>query len=201
MFASLRYRLIASYVAVIFLCLFLAGSAFVLLLREYQQRIRMDQLADLSFPISFNVRGVRDGRRDARAGHPDRPPAQRVGRRAHHPDRPRRDRARGHRRRCSTATTISLPSRGASGAADSFRPYYAIDEGGILMVAPSFRSPGSGVRASNYVVDPGDPPGQRRPGLDGARPQPGLRRRDQPARLGPGRALPDPARSPGRSCR
>src|SRR5205085_10203307 len=56
MFGSLRDRLIASYVAVIFLCLFLAGSAFVLLLREYQQRIRLDQLADLSFPIAYNVR-------------------------------------------------------------------------------------------------------------------------------------------------
>src|SRR5690242_19330971 len=60
MFASLRSRLIVSYVGIIFLCLFLAGSAFVLLLREYQQRIRLDQLADLSFPISAAVRILAD---------------------------------------------------------------------------------------------------------------------------------------------
>src|SRR5438067_46939 len=152
MFVSLRYRLIASYVAVIFLCLFLAGSAFVLLLREYQQRIRMDQLADLSFPISFNVRGF-----ETAGATPDqlaqivRQLSDSVGVRIVLADR-------GGTVIEDTGgvldgVTISLPSRGgAERRSDSFRPYYAVDEGGILMVAPSFRSPGPGGRTSNYVV-------------------------------------------------
>ena len=46
-FSSLRFKLIASYVILIFLALFLAGSAVVIMLRDYQQRIRLDQLADV----------------------------------------------------------------------------------------------------------------------------------------------------------
>jgi signal transduction histidine kinase len=151
MFVSLRYRLIASYVAVIFFCLFLAGSAFVLLLREYQQRIRMDQLADLSFPISFNVRGFETaGASPEQLAQIVRQLSDSVGVRIILADR-------GGTVIEDTSglldgVTISLPSRGPERRAETFRPYYAVDEGGILMVAPSFRSSGPGGRNSNYVV-------------------------------------------------
>lgn len=52
---SLRSRLIGSYVGLICLVLFLAGSTVVLVLRDHQQRIRLDQLADLSQQISTGV--------------------------------------------------------------------------------------------------------------------------------------------------
>jgi signal transduction histidine kinase len=52
---SLRFKLIGSYVALIFLALFLAGSAIVVLLRDYQQQIRLDQLAQLSASVGFVV--------------------------------------------------------------------------------------------------------------------------------------------------
>jgi signal transduction histidine kinase len=152
MFGSLRYRLIASYVAVIFLCLFLAGSAFVLLLREYQQRIRMDQLADLSFPISFNVRGFETaGATPEQLSQIVRQLSDSVGVRIILTDR-------GGTVIQDTGglldgVTISLPSRGGvERRPEGIRPYYAIDDGGILMVAPSFRIPGQGGRQSNYVV-------------------------------------------------
>jgi signal transduction histidine kinase len=151
MFASLRYRLIASYVAVIFFCLFLAGSAFVLLLREYQQRIRMDQLADLSFPIAFNVRGFESaGATPEQLSQIVRQLSESVGVRIILTDR-------GGAVVEDTGglldgMTIALPTWGGAERRSSFRPYYAVDEDGILMVAPSLRSTGPGGRISNYVV-------------------------------------------------
>lgn len=56
MFRSLRAKLVASYGIVIFLCLFLAGSAFVYMLREYQRQIKLNQVAELALPISWQVR-------------------------------------------------------------------------------------------------------------------------------------------------
>jgi signal transduction histidine kinase len=44
MFKSLRWRLIGSYVLIIFVCLSLAGGAVVLVLRDFQQRARLDAL-------------------------------------------------------------------------------------------------------------------------------------------------------------
>lgn len=56
MFLSLRTRLLVSYAFIVFLCLFLAGSAFVVLLSDYQRQIRLNQLADLAVPVSIQVR-------------------------------------------------------------------------------------------------------------------------------------------------
>ena len=55
MFRSLRSKLIAAFALVIFLTLFLAGSAFVFLLRDYQAQLALDQLADLALPLSYQV--------------------------------------------------------------------------------------------------------------------------------------------------
>ena len=56
MFRSLRSKLVASYSFVILLCLLLAGSAFVYLLRDQQRQIKLNQLSDLALPISWQVR-------------------------------------------------------------------------------------------------------------------------------------------------
>lgn len=55
MFRSLRSKLIAAFAFIIFLSLFLAGSAFVLLIRDYQTQLALNQLADLALPVSFQV--------------------------------------------------------------------------------------------------------------------------------------------------
>jgi two-component system OmpR family sensor kinase len=55
MFRSLRWRLIGSYVLVIFVCLFMAGSAVVLVLRDQQQRARLDALGYQSVFIAAQV--------------------------------------------------------------------------------------------------------------------------------------------------
>jgi signal transduction histidine kinase len=153
MFHSLRYRLILSYVAVIFLCLVMAASAVVYLLRDYQQRIRLDQLADLAFPIATGVRMLES------SGAPTSQIAQVI-----------RQQGEALRVRIILADrngtvvqdtagdldgeTIRLPSRdGAERRQDSFRAYYAIAEGGLFLVAPSPRfGVGLGGRQSNYVV-------------------------------------------------
>src|SRR3990170_1786349 len=54
-FHSLHARLIASYAFVIFLSLFLAGSAFIYLLRTYQTEARLNQFAGLVLPIAAQV--------------------------------------------------------------------------------------------------------------------------------------------------
>ncbi len=56
MFHSLRAKLVASYSLVILLCLLLAGSAFVYMLRDYQRQIKLNQLSDLVVPITWQVR-------------------------------------------------------------------------------------------------------------------------------------------------
>ncbi len=56
MFHSLRGKLVATYSLIILLCLMLAGSAFVYLLRDYQRQIKLNQLSDLAVPISWQVR-------------------------------------------------------------------------------------------------------------------------------------------------
>jgi two-component system, OmpR family, sensor kinase len=55
-FRSLRSKLVFSYGIVILLCLILAGSAFVYLLRGYQRQIKLNQLGDLALPITWQVR-------------------------------------------------------------------------------------------------------------------------------------------------
>jgi len=55
-FRSLRAKLVASYALIILLCLLLAGSAFVYMLRDYQRQIRLNQLSDLAVPITWQVR-------------------------------------------------------------------------------------------------------------------------------------------------
>ena len=55
MFRSLRWRLIGSYILVIFVCLFLAGSTVVLVLRDQQQRARLDALGYQSVFIAGQV--------------------------------------------------------------------------------------------------------------------------------------------------
>jgi len=52
---SLRSKLIAAFAFVIFLSLFLASSAFVFLLRDYQTQLVLNQLADLALPLSYQV--------------------------------------------------------------------------------------------------------------------------------------------------
>ena len=56
MFRSLRAKLVVSYSLVILLCLILAGSAFVYLLRGYQKQLKLNQLGDLALPITWQVR-------------------------------------------------------------------------------------------------------------------------------------------------
>lgn len=56
MFGSLRSKLIASYLVVIFLSLALAGSGFTYLVRAYQTQLRLNQLGDLSLPLTFQLR-------------------------------------------------------------------------------------------------------------------------------------------------
>ena len=56
MFRSLRAKLVVSYSLVILLCLVLAGSAFVYLLRDYQRQLKLNQLGDLALPITWQVR-------------------------------------------------------------------------------------------------------------------------------------------------
>jgi len=55
MIHSLRTKLIAAFVLVIFLSLFLSSVGAVYLLRDYQRQIRLNQLADLALPISYQV--------------------------------------------------------------------------------------------------------------------------------------------------
>jgi signal transduction histidine kinase len=54
-FGSLRGKLIASYALVIVLTLVLAGSGFTYVIRAYQTRIRLNQLADLALPLAYQV--------------------------------------------------------------------------------------------------------------------------------------------------
>ncbi len=58
MFGSLRARLIASYALIIVLTLVLAGSGFTYVIRAYQTQLRLNQLADLALPLSFQVRSL-----------------------------------------------------------------------------------------------------------------------------------------------
>lgn len=55
MFRSLRSKLVASYGLLILLCLLLAGSAFVYQLRDYQRQLRINQIADLAVPLSWQI--------------------------------------------------------------------------------------------------------------------------------------------------
>ncbi len=55
MFHGLRFRLIASYVLVIFTCLMLAGSTALLLLRDAEQRRKLDEVSSLSIMLSQGV--------------------------------------------------------------------------------------------------------------------------------------------------
>mgnify|MGYP000026492056 CR=1 FL=1 len=55
MFRSLRSRLVAAFALVIMLSLTLAGSAFVVMLRDYQAKLALNQLADVALPLSFQV--------------------------------------------------------------------------------------------------------------------------------------------------
>ncbi|MCL5960114.1 MAG: HAMP domain-containing histidine kinase [Chloroflexi bacterium] len=54
-FRSLRTRLVAAFVLVIFLSLMVSSSGAVLLLRDYQRQIRLNQLADMALPITYQV--------------------------------------------------------------------------------------------------------------------------------------------------
>ncbi|HLG50585.1 MAG TPA: ATP-binding protein [Chloroflexota bacterium] len=56
MFGSLRSKLIASYAAVIILCLVLAGSGSAYLLRAYQTQLAINRLADLAVPLTITLR-------------------------------------------------------------------------------------------------------------------------------------------------
>jgi len=149
-FASLRYKLIASYVAVIFLALFLAGAAFVLLLREYQQRIRIDQLADLSFPIAGSVRLLEtQGVPLPQIAQALRLQADELQVRIIVADRS--GIVLEDTGNVLVGELIRLPGRdGAERRGDSRVAYYASTEGPLLMVAPSFRV--GGPRPSSYVV-------------------------------------------------
>ncbi|HEX5414314.1 MAG TPA: HAMP domain-containing sensor histidine kinase [Chloroflexota bacterium] len=58
MFGSLRAKLIASYVFIVILTLFLAGTGFTYVLRAYQTQLRLNQLADLTLPLALQVRSL-----------------------------------------------------------------------------------------------------------------------------------------------
>ncbi len=60
MFRTLRTRLILAFTIVIALTLFLAGSTFVYILREYQSQLRANQLAEIALPLSYQV-AILDG--------------------------------------------------------------------------------------------------------------------------------------------
>ena len=55
MFGSLRAKLTAAFALVIVLSLFFTGTVFALLLREYQARLAMEQLADYVIPVAQNL--------------------------------------------------------------------------------------------------------------------------------------------------
>jgi signal transduction histidine kinase len=55
---SLGAKLTAAFALLIFLSLFLAGSAFIFQLRGYQTQIALNRLADLAQPIAFIERGL-----------------------------------------------------------------------------------------------------------------------------------------------
>ena len=155
-FASLRYKLIASYMGIILLFLLLAGSSVVYVLRDYQQRIRLDQLADLAFPISATVRSLED------AGAT---PAQIVG----------RIRIQGEFLRTRIILTdrtgfviedtgdeldgqqLTLPTTETNERrSNTPRAYYTSNADGLFLIAPAIRWSGEMRRAmgasSNYVV-------------------------------------------------
>ena len=155
-FASLRYKLIASYMGIILLFLLLAGSSVVYVLRDYQQRTRLDQLADLAFPISATVRSLED------AGAT---PAQIVG----------RIRIQGEFLRTRIILTdrtgfviedtgneldgqqLTLPTTETNERrSNTSRAYYTSNADGLFLIAPAVRWSGEMRRAmgasSNYVV-------------------------------------------------
>src|SRR5205814_1693403 len=56
--ASLRARLTLAFAAIILVTLFLAGSAFVFILRDYQIRRETNRVAELTLPLSNQVRSL-----------------------------------------------------------------------------------------------------------------------------------------------
>jgi len=52
MFTTLRSRLIASYVLIVFLCLTLAGLTTVVLMRQYQERVELARLRNIATDLS-----------------------------------------------------------------------------------------------------------------------------------------------------
>lgn len=153
--SSLRFKLIGSYVAIIFICLSLAASAVVILLRDYQERIRLDQLADLSFGYSFFVRSMEEG---------GATPAQ-IALYLHRQSEMLRVRIILATREGLvlddtagdlSGTYVHLPwADGTERRPNSSRAYYAVNEDGIFMIAPALRAFGerraSGT-SSSYVV-------------------------------------------------
>lgn len=58
MFGSLRGKLIISYALIVILTLFLAGTGLTYVLGAYQTQLRLNQLADLTLPLAFQVRSL-----------------------------------------------------------------------------------------------------------------------------------------------
>ncbi|MBI3979740.1 MAG: HAMP domain-containing histidine kinase [Chloroflexi bacterium] len=69
-FQTLRAKLVAGFTLVIFLCLLLAGTGFIYLVRQYQTRMAIQRLSDLAWPLTLQVRtwerwGVPPGQMEA----------------------------------------------------------------------------------------------------------------------------------------
>lgn len=66
MFSTLRSRLIASYVLIVFLCLALAGGTTLILMRQYQERVELARLRNVATDLSRRLPAILDRLPDAR---------------------------------------------------------------------------------------------------------------------------------------
>jgi len=66
MFTTLRSRLIASYVLIVFLCLILAGLTTVVLMRQYQERVELARLRNVATDLSRRLPAILDRLTDTR---------------------------------------------------------------------------------------------------------------------------------------
>jgi len=66
MFTTLRSRLIASYVLIVFVCLALAGATNLILMRQYQQRTELARLSNLAADLSRRIPALISRLADAR---------------------------------------------------------------------------------------------------------------------------------------
>ena len=66
MFTTLRSRLIASYVLIVFLCLMLAGLTTMVLMRQYQERVELARLRNVATDLSRRLPAILNRLTDTR---------------------------------------------------------------------------------------------------------------------------------------